>query len=383
MRKIAILGSTGSIGRQALDVARLHPDQFEIRALSCLKSIDLLEKQIREFHPVVAAVYDETGARELEKRISDLAIPVLSGMEGLLALSTESGADTLLTALVGMIGIQPTVAAINAGLDIALANKETLVTAGHIIMPLAKEKGIHILPVDSEHSAIFQSLQGKGDSKVRRILLTASGGPFFEYTPDELENVTAADALKHPTWTMGPKITIDSASMVNKGLEVIEAHWLFDVSPKQIEVIIQRESLLHSAVEYEDGSIIGQFGPSDMRIAIQYALTWPNHEVSPVTPLDFTKLTAMHFAQPRNDLFLGLPFAYRAMDEGGSMPTVYNAANEWANLRFRNGMIKFKEIYGIIEECMDAHKVMADPSVEDILMVEKELDQKLDEKYGF
>lgn len=381
MRRLAILGSTGSIGRQALDVVRLHPDEFSVIGLSCLKSIDLLEKQIREFKPAMAAVYDQRAADELAVRVKDLEVKVLSGMEGLLTLSAESGADTLLTALVGMIGIQPTVAAINAGLDIALANKETLVTAGHIIMPLAREKGIHILPVDSEHSAIFQSLQGRSHSRIRRLLLTASGGPFFHYTREALWKVTPEDALRHPTWTMGPKITIDSASMVNKGLEVMEARWLFDVAPENIEVIIQRESLLHSAVEYEDGSVIGQIGPSDMRIAIQYALTWPEHEPSPVTPLDFKKLTAMHFDVPRNDLFSGLPLAYQALSEGGSMPTVYNAANEWANQKFRDGRISFPEIYTVIESCMSGHKTLADPTMEEILEIGEEINRGLDETY--
>ncbi|MDO4477963.1 MAG: 1-deoxy-D-xylulose-5-phosphate reductoisomerase [Lachnospiraceae bacterium] len=382
MKKIAILGSTGSMGRQSLDVARLHPDRFEVTALSCLHSIDLLEEQIREFKPAIAAVYDEAGAKELASRVADLPVRVLSGMEGLLVLAKESGADTLLTCIVGMIGIRPTVAALEAGLDIALANKETLVTAGHIIMPLAKKMGVKILPVDSEHSAIFQSLQDKADSKIRRILLTASGGPFFTYTAEQLKTVTAADALKHPTWTMGPKITIDSASMVNKGLEVMEAKWLFDVSLDQIEVVIQRESILHSAVEYEDSSIIGQFGPSDMRIAIQYALTYPDHMPSPTQPLDFTKLSALHFDQPRNDLFKGLPLAYEAMRAGGSMPTVYNAANEWANDKFRKNLIGFTDIYDVIEGAMDAHTVIADPDMETVVGLFDKIWSDLDGKFA-
>ena len=379
IKRLAVLGSTGSIGTQCLDVARMHPESFRVVSLACGRDIKKLEAQIREFRPRLAAVYDEEAASDLRTRISDTETQVVSGMAGLIEMASDPEADVLVTGIVGMIGIEPTVAALKSGHDIALANKETCVTAGHIIMPLAAEKGCRILPVDSEHSAIFQALQGRAGSAVRRILLTASGGPFYEWPEDKLAAVTVKEALAHPTWTMGPKITVDSASMVNKGLEVMEARWLFDVNPDQIEVVIQRESLVHSAVEYEDGSIIAQMGPSDMRIAIQYALTYPLHVPSPAVPLDFKKLAAIHFGQPRNDVFKGLPLAYEALRAGGSMPTVYNAANEWANAAFRRGQIGFLDICRIIEEMMAAHKVILAPSVEEILAIEGEIFARLDE----
>ena len=382
MKKIGVLGSTGSIGTQCLDLARLHPELSPVVSLACGHDIGRLEAQIREFHPKLAVVYDEQAAGDLKTRIADTSTKVLAGMPGLIDMAASDDIDVLVTGIVGMIGIRPTVAALEAGHDIALANKETCVTAGHIIMPLAGEKGCRILPVDSEHSAIFQALQGRAGSKIRRILLTASGGPFYEWREDDLKKVTVREALAHPTWTMGPKITVDSASMVNKGLEVMEAKWLFDVDPSRIEVVIQRESLVHSAVEYEDGSIIAQMGPSDMRIAIQYALTYPERLPSPAVPLDFTTLSAIHFGQPRNDVFKGLPLAYEALKEGGSMPTVYNAANEWANRAFREGRIGFLSIYDVIGESMAAHKKTPDPTVEEILGIEREVTRTLDERFA-
>ena len=378
-KRLAILGSTGSIGRQCLDVARLHPELFEVVSLACGSDIKTLEDQVREFSPALAVVYDAAAASDLKGRLADQPVKVLSGMEGLIEMASSPQIDILVTGIVGMIGIEPTVAALEAGHDIALANKETCVTAGHVIMPLAKEKGCRILPVDSEHSAIFQALQGRADSRIRRLILTASGGPFYEWPAEKLAAVTVKEALAHPTWTMGPKITVDSASMVNKGLEVMEARWLFDVDPSQIEVVIQRESLVHSAVEYEDGSIIAQMGPSDMRIPIQYALTWPDRLPSPATPLDFKTLAQIHFGQPRNDVFKGLPLAYDALKAGGSMPVVYNAANEWANRAFRQSRIGFTDIYRVIEEAMGSHSVVAAPSVGEILAIEKEITHSLDE----
>lgn len=381
MKKLAILGSTGSIGTQALDVVRMHPGLFRVEAIGCGSSIDLLEKQAREFHPSCAAVYDEASAMELKSRLKDTDVRVLSGMDGLLEMCTLSGVDTVLTAIVGMIGIQPTIAAIRAGKDIALANKETCVTAGHIIMPLAREMGIHILPVDSEHSAIFQSLQGKGSSKIHKILLTASGGPFRGMTKEQLSRVTAKEALAHPTWSMGPKITIDSATMVNKGLEVIEAKWLFDVDPDQIEVVIQPQSIIHSAVQFEDHSVIAQMAVSDMRIPIQYALTWPDHLPSPAAELDFRALSAIEIGVPDDQTFRGLPLARRAIKTGGSLPAVFNAANEWANAYFRTGTIPFPEIYNILEEAMDSHTVIPSPTVEEILQIQADTDERLNRTY--
>lgn len=382
MKHIAILGSTGSIGTQALDVVRMHPDRFCVSALGCGSSIDLLEKQVREFHPRVAAVYEEKAAEELRVRLKDTDVRVLSGMDGLIDMCSLPEADTVVTAIVGMIGIRPTIAAISSGKDIALANKETCVTAGHLIMPMARKNGVRILPVDSEHSAIFQALQGKADSKIRRILLTASGGPFRHMSKEQLESVTVKEALAHPTWSMGPKITIDSASMVNKGLEVIEAKWLFDVDVDQIEVVIQPQSVIHSMVEYEDGSVIAQLGVSDMRIPIQYALSFPNHIPSPAKPLDFHTLKALEFGQPRNDVFRGLPLAISAIRTGGSMPCVFNAANEWANARFRAGGIRFPAIFEIIEGAMAGHSVIPEPSVEEILAIQEEVDRYCEEHYG-
>ncbi len=382
MKHIAVLGSTGSIGTQTLDVVRKHPEMMNIVALACGSRIDLIEKQAREFCPELVAVYDEKAASDLAVRLADTNIKVLGGMDGLIEMCRIPSADIVVTAIVGMIGIRPTIAAIEAGKDIALANKETCVCAGHIILPLAAEKSVKILPVDSEHSAIFQALQGRAGSAVRRILLTASGGPFRGRTREELMNVTAAQALAHPTWSMGPKITVDSASMVNKGLEVIEAKWLFDVDVDQIEVVIQPQSIIHSAVEYEDGSILAQMGPSDMRIAIQYALTYPLHLPSPAVPLDFRALTGLELGVPDNETFRGLPLAISAIRTGGSMPVVFNASNEWANAIFRRGDISFLQIYDVIEDTMSRHSVIAAPTVDEIFAVQNEIDAYCEEKYN-
>ena len=382
MKHIAVLGSTGSIGTQTLDVVRKHPEMMDVVALACGSRIDLIEKQAREFCPEIVAVYDEKAASDLAVRLADTNVKVLGGMDGLIEMCRIPTADVVVTAIVGMIGIRPTIAAIEAGKDIALANKETCVCAGHIILPLAAEKGVKILPVDSEHSAIFQALQGRAGSAIRRILLTASGGPFRGRTREELMNVTAAQALAHPTWSMGPKITVDSASMVNKGLEVIEAKWLFDVDIDQIEVVIQPQSIIHSAVEYEDGSILAQMGPSDMRIAIQYALTYPLHLPSPAVPLDFRTLAGLELGVPDNETFRGLPLAISAIRTGGFMPVVFNASNEWANAIFRRGDISFLQIYDVIEDTMSRHSVIAAPTVDEIFAVQDEIDAYCEEKYN-
>ena len=382
MKHIAVLGSTGSIGTQTLDVVRKHPEMMDVVALACGSRIDLIEKQAREFCPEIVAVYDEKAASDLAVRLADTNVKVLGGMDGLIEMCRIPTADVVVTAIVGMIGIRPTIAAIEAGKDIALANKETCVCAGHIILPLAAEKGVKILPVDSEHSAIFQALQGRAGSAIRRILLTASGGPFRGRTREELMNVTAAQALAHPTWSMGPKITVDSASMVNKGLEVIEAKWLFDVDVDQIEVVIQPQSIIHSAVEYEDGSILAQMGPSDMRIAIQYALTYPLHLPSPAVPLDFRTLAGLELGVPDNETFRGLPLAISAIRTGGSMPVVFNASNEWANAIFRRGDISFLQIYDVIEDTMSRHSVITAPTVDEIFAVQDEIDAYCEEKYN-
>ncbi len=383
MKKIAIIGSTGSIGTQTLEVVRHNPD-FSVEALSCGRNIDLLEEQIREFKPRLAAVESEEDAKELKSRLRDIDITIASGMEGLVAVAGCEYVDTVVTAIVGMIGLRPTLAAIEAGKNIALANKETLVTAGHLVMKRAAEKSVKILPVDSEHSAIFQSLQGNDGNKIRRILLTASGGPFRGRTRDELRDVTVQQALNHPNWSMGPKITIDSATMVNKGLEIIEAHWLFDVSADMIEVVVQPESIIHSAVEYEDGAVMAQLGVPDMKLPIQYALTYPERRPMQGDRLDFTKLSGINLSVPDRDTFKGLDFAYRASSIGGSMPTVLNAANEFAVAKFLKGDCKFLDIYDIIEYAMDMHegKVTEHPSLEDILDTEKWTDEILFSKFG-
>ena len=371
MKYIAILGSTGSIGTQTLEVVRAQQD-IKVTALSAGDNIDLLEQQIREFKPVLAAVKTEEKAKELALRISDLDIPVLSGMDGLMAVACEEKAEVLVTAIVGMLGIRPTIAAIEAGKDIALANKETLVTAGHIIMPLAKKCGVRILPVDSEHSAIFQSLYGEKEhgNKIDKILLTASGGPFRGMTREQLSQVRLEDALKHPNWVMGRKITIDSATLVNKGLEVMEAKWLFDVELDQIQVVVHPQSVIHSMVQYEDGAIIAQLGTPDMKLPIQYALYYPERRFLRGMRLDFYKLGQMTFEAPDMDTFEGLKFALEAMRRGGNIPTVFNAANEKAVAMFLERRIAFLDIPDIIASAMEEITYIEHPSVEEILATE-------------
>lgn len=371
MKKAAILGSTGSIGTQTLEIARTNKD-IKITALAAGSNIALLEEQIREFRPKLAAVWDEEKAAQLKDRVRDLDVKVVSGMDGLLEAASEPESDILVTAIVGMIGILPTIEAIKAGKDIALANKETLVTAGHIIMPLAREKGVSILPVDSEHSAIFQSLQGGQEKSLHKILLTASGGPFRGRKREELTDIQVEDALKHPNWAMGRKITIDSSTMVNKGLEVIEAKWLFGVSVDQIQVVVQPQSIIHSMVEYEDGAVIAQLGTPDMKLPIQYALYYPERRYLPGDRLDFTTLSQITFEQPDMDTFYGLKLAYEAGRTGGSLPTVFNAANERAVALFLDRRIGYLQIPEIIQACMEAHRNIAVPTAEEILKTEQE-----------
>ncbi len=369
MKKIAILGSTGSIGTQTLEVARENGD-IEVLGLAAGSNIRLLEEQIREFHPRLVAVWSEDKAQELRVKIADKDTKVVSGMEGLLDVSTMSGTEILVTAVVGMIGIRPTIEAINAGKDIALANKETLVTAGHLIMPLAKEKGVSILPVDSEHSAIFQSLQGNEQKAIHKILLTASGGPFRGRKAEELMEIKVEDALKHPNWSMGQKITIDSSTMINKGLEVIEAKWLFGVDVDQVQVVVQPQSIIHSMVEYVDGAIMAELGTPDMKLPIQYALYYPERRYLPGERVDFWSLGKLEFEKPDMETFYGLKLAYEAGRTGGSLPTVFNAANELAVSQFLKREIKYLEIMEIIEDCMKAHKNIDNPTLEQILETE-------------
>ena len=376
MKKIALLGSTGSIGTQTLDVVRNQGD-IQVTAMAAGSNIALLEKQIREFHPSIAAVWDEKKALELKAKVADLPVKVVSGMDGLLEAATEKEAQIVVTAVVGMIGIRPTIAAMEAGKDIALANKETLVTAGHIIMPLAEKLGVKILPVDSEHSAIFQSLNGEHGNKIHKILLTASGGPFRGHTREQMASVQVEDALKHPNWSMGRKITIDSSTMVNKGLEVMEAHWLFDVEMDQVQVVVQPQSIIHSMVEYEDGAVIAQLGTPDMRLPIQYALYYPERRYLPGDRLDFWKLSQITFEKPDLENFRGLALAYEAGRRGGSLPTVFNAANEYAVAKFLNREISYLEITDMIQKAMENHKVIDDPTVEQILETEREVDELL------
>ena len=371
MKKIAILGSTGSIGTQTLEVVRANKD-IEVTALAAGSNIDLLEKQIREFSPKIAAVWNEEKAKELKHRVRDLDIRVESGMDGLLAVATELGAEIVVTAVVGMIGIRPTIAAMNAGKDIALANKETLVTAGHIIMSLAKEKHVRILPVDSEHSAIFQSLNGETGNKIHKILLTASGGPVRGWTREQMKGVQVEDALKHPNWTMGRKITIDSSTMVNKGLEVMEARWLFGVEMDQVQVVVQPQSVIHSMVEYEDGAVIAQLGTPDMKLPIQYALYYPERRFLAGDRLDFAKLAQITFEAPDFENFHGLSLAYKAGRRGGTLPTVFNAANERAVQKFLDREIGYLTITDMIEAAMEHHTVKENPTVEEILAAEQE-----------
>ncbi len=407
MRKISVLGSTGSIGTQTLDIVRSNGD-IQVTALAANHNIAALEKQIREFRPRLVCVWDERKAAELKTAVSDLPVKVVSGMDGLIEAATEVSAQTVVTAVVGMIGIRPTIAAIEAGKDIALANKETLVTAGHLIMPLAREKGVRILPVDSEHSAIFQCLTTLGvgappldwsenqtgdagreaacagshsKNQLTKILLTASGGPFRGYTRQQLQDVTLEDALKHPNWSMGRKVTIDSSTMVNKGLEVMEARWLFDVPVSQIQVVIQPKSIIHSMVEFADGAVLAQLGTPDMKLPIQYALYYPERRPLGGDRLDFWSLAQIAFEKPDTETFRALILAYRAAETGGTMPTVFNAANEHAVARFINHWIPYLTITEMIEAAMGAHKPVPNPTLNQILEAERETYEFLRSRY--
>lgn len=381
MKKIAILGSTGSIGTQTLDVVRNNGD-IRVVGISAGHNVDKAEEQIREFHPEIAVIYDGQAAEDLRIRVRDTDTRVLSGMDGLLELAVMPDEDILVTAIVGMIGIRPTLAAIEAGKDIALANKETLVTAGHLIIPLAREKGVRILPVDSEHSAIFQCLHGEDRRQVHKLLITASGGPFRGRKTAELSNIRPEDALKHPTWSMGRKITIDSATLVNKGLEVMEARWLFDVPLERIQVVVQPQSIIHSMVEFEDGAVMAQLGSPDMRLPIQYALYYPERRYLPGERLDFTKLRSIEIDEPDMETFRGLPLAIQAAKEGGSMPTVFNAANEEAVALFLDHKIGFLDIYRIIEGAMNRHRTIENPDLGQILSVEAETRRRISEEWN-
>lgn len=371
MKTISILGSTGSIGTQTLEVVEEQKD-LQVAALAAGSNIALLERQIRKFHPSLAAVWDEKKAKELRENIKDLKLKVVSGMEGLLEAATIPEAEIVVTAIVGMIGIRPTIAAIKAGKDIALANKETLVTAGHLIMPLAKKNKVKILPVDSEHSAVFQALNGEKKNKIHKILLTASGGPFRGKKRKELEAVGIEDALRHPNWSMGHKITIDSATLVNKGLEVMEARWLFGVTMEQVQVVVQPQSVIHSMVEFEDGAVIAQLGTPDMKLPIQYALYYPQRKFLPGGRLDFAKLGQITFEAPDFCNFHGLSLAYEAGKRGGTLPTVFNAANELAVKKFLDRKAGYLAITDMIEAAMEQHRVVENPSVDEILSAEQE-----------
>ena len=381
MKKIAILGSTGSIGTQTLEIVRYNRD-IQVTALAAGSNIGLLEEQIREFAPKVACVWDEARAAELRVKVADLEVKVVSCMYGLIQAATEPEAEMVVTAVVGMIGIRPTIAAMEAGKDIALANKETLVTAGHIIMPLAKEKNVKILPVDSEHSAIFQSLQGAAGNPVAKILLTASGGPFRGRTRAELADVKVEDALKHPNWSMGHKITIDSSTMVNKGLEVMEARWLFGVEMDQVQVVIQPQSVIHSMVEFADGAVIAQLGTPDMKLPIQYALYYPERRYLPGGRLNFWELSEITFEKPDFENFRGLSLAFEAGTTGGSLPTVFNAANELAVSLFLDRRIGYLTITDMIESAMRYHKTVQNPDVDQILAAERETYEYIKAKWA-
>ena len=376
MKKIAILGSTGSIGRQTLDVAREQKD-IEVVALCARRSVDLMEAQIREFRPRRAVMWEEDAAADLRARVRDLDVEVLSGMEGILDTASMDGYEYFVTAIMGMVGVRPTVAAIESGKKIALANKETLVTAGHIIMPLAAEKGVPILPVDSEHSAIFQSLNGESGNKIAKIWLTASGGPFRGRTAEEIKNMRPEDALRHPTWEMGQKITIDSSTLVNKGLEVIEARWLFDVDSSQIQVLVHPQSIIHSAVEYEDGGIIAQLGVPDMRLPIQYALYYPERRPMPGERLDFYALGRITFERPDMETFPALRYAFDAIRKGGNIPTAFNAADEYAVQKFLERRISFPEISEMILHSMETCRFIENPTLDEIFETEREVQEIL------
>jgi len=399
MKRLSILGSTGSIGLQTLDLARRFPQELSVVALAARSSIDRLEQQAREFHPSLIAVYEETSARELRARIADLRIRVVSGMEGLLEAASLENSDMTVVALVGMIGVRPTIAAVKAGKTIALANKETLVTAGHIIVPMLREYGVSLYPIDSEHSAVFQALQTlpgersgffEGNVRVKRILLTASGGPFRGRSLDEMRTVTVEDTLRHPNWTMGPKITVDSATMVNKGLEMMEARWLFGLKPEQIQVVVHPQSVLHSAVEFTDGAVIGQMGTPDMRLPIAYAVLYPERAVQVAPPLDLFRVRTLDFFEPDTRNFPAFALAGEVLSRdyaygrftGSTLPVVYNAANEWAVARFLNRRCAFTDIGEMIERSVRNHRVIAAPTLAEILATEEETRSRLDAEYG-
>ena len=382
MKKLVILGSTGSIGTQTLEIVNDKKEDFGVLALAAYSNVDLMEKQVREFMPSYVVLYVESAAKDLEERIKDLNVKVLSGMEGLEYISTLGECDMLVAAMVGMIGIRPTIAAVKAGKDIALANKETLVTAGHIIVPLCKENNVNLYPVDSEHSAIYQCLKAQDRKMVDKILLTASGGPFLGRKYDELKDVSLKDALNHPNWAMGKKITIDSASLVNKGLEVIEAKWLFDVEIEDVEVIIHPQSIIHSMVQFKDNAVLAQLGLPDMKLPIQYALYEGNRQPMPERKIDFFSLSKLDFLKPDHETFKGIKLAVDSYNRGYIYTTVFNAANEIANRYFQEGRIKFLQIYDIIEDALtldfDTHKT---PTLDEILDVESKVYEYISKKY--
>ncbi len=380
MKKIAILGSTGSIGTQTLEIVRSN-DDLTVEALSAGKNITLLEQQIREFRPRLASVREEADAAKLRTRVSDLPTEIMYGMDGLKAVAACEGTEMVVTAVVGMIGILPTMEAIRAGKDIALANKETLVTAGHLIMPLAQKYGVKILPVDSEHSAIFQCLSGEKERQADKIFLTASGGPFRGKSYEELKTVRVEDALCHPNWKMGKKVTIDSASMINKGLEMMEACWLFHVSPDQVQIIVQPQSIIHSMVQFADGAVLAQLGIPDMKLPIQYALYYPERRTLAGERLDFAGIGSITFENPDMDAFPGLRYAYEAARTGGTMPTVFNAANERAVSKFLQKEIGFTDIYEIIRYCMDRHHAIENPDVQQILDTEQSVYEMIEGRW--
>lgn len=375
MKKLAVLGSTGSIGTQTLDIVRERPEEFQITALAAGSNVLLLEEQVAEFRPKLVSLTEEKDARELQERLhlrNIYTTEVVYGIAGLTACACEESADMTVNAVVGMVGILPTVAAIRAGKDIALANKETLVTAGHIIMPLVKEYNVKLLPVDSEHSAVFQCLQGAGEQTVEKLLLTASGGPFFGKTKEELGSITVEQALQHPNWSMGKKITVDSSTLVNKGLEVMEAGWLFSLTPEQIEVLVQPKSIIHSMIQFNDGAVLAQLGVPDMKLPIQYAMTYPDRLALSGKRLDFFELQKIEFYRPDTETFRALALAYDAFREGGSLPTVYNAANEMAVSLFLERKIGYLQITEILERAMDAHTKIKNPTLEEVLSTEGE-----------
>ena len=385
MKRLAILGSTGSIGTQTLEVVREHADELRVAGLAAGSNLALLKEQILEFRPGIVSIGNEELAIQLEKDLASFPVKpeIHYGMEGLMAVAGCRESDVVVTAVVGMMGIRPTMEAIRSGKDIALANKETLVTAGHLIMKMAEEYNVAILPVDSEHSAIFQSLQGNRGEDLDRILLTASGGPFRGYSKDMLDHVTLEQALKHPNWAMGKKITIDSSTMVNKGLEVMEAHWLFDVDYDRIQVLIQPQSIIHSMVQYVDGAIIAQLGTPDMKVPIEYALFYPERRSLAGDRLDFAALSRITFEDPDYEVFRGLALAFEAGRAGGSMPTVFNAANEKAVALFLDRKIAYRDITAWIEKCMNAHKLKAHPDLGTILETEERVYRFMDGKESY